>query len=911
VIPQRLGLIATAVLALSTEAAGAAVPARELSTPAAIHALSAAQASAALPVRVRAVVTYVNEDGLFLYLQDGADGIFVDAQDVPSPPAHPGDLALVEGVTAPGLFAPQIRLERLTVVGTAPLPVAPPSGYADMASGKLDCDLVTVEGTVRAVGVEPAREDKQYRLVFSLASGSGTFQLRVHLANPAGMRTEGLIDSTVSLRGVCGGIFNSQRQIIGVVLHAPDASAVKVTQPAPAADPFVQGPRAIQSLFQFSPHARMNHRVRVDGTVSYRQPGGALYIWDGTAGVLVQTSQADPLLVGDDVQVVGFPVMGEWTPVLEDAVFRRVRAGTAPAPIATTAEREAGTDGHDARLVTLEAQLLDLIDQRGQLTLTLLAGRSVFNAEVPAPRTGGRIELERGSRLRLTGISVARADNVLKRPTGFKLLLRTPADLQVIERPSWWTLGRVVTACAALATVLALILFWVVLLRRKVREQTEIIRGQIQREAMLEDRYRDLFENAHDIVFSQDRRGHLTAVNGAAEEVTGYRRAELLARGLSDFIVPERRDEIQRLFERLLAGDELPARFETQLVARDGRRVPIEMIVRATRAGARREQIVGVEGIARDVSARERAAAELAAANARLVEVSRRAGMAEIASSVLHNVGNVLNTVNVSTAMLDERLRGSRVATLARAVELLRAHEADLAAFLTADPEGQRLAAYLKGVADHLVAERAELLDEVETLARSVEHIKEIVAVQQGYARAPGGTEERLPASALIADALRMLEDAPGQGAGSPVEIVRELQDDLELTIEKHKVVQILINLVKNARHACEAHAGVAGRVTVRVERAVPDLLRITVADNGVGIAPENLARVFEHGFTTRKDGHGFGLHGAALTAQELGGTLNVASEGPGRGASFTLDLPLSAARGDEPAPRGRLKSVG
>src|SRR5262249_9352469 len=154
-------------------------------------------------------------------------------------------------------------------------------------------------------------------------------------------------------------------------------------------------------------------------------------------------------------------------------------------------------------------------------------------------------------------------DNVLKRPTGFKLLLRTPADLQVVAHPSWWTFGRVVTALAALAAVCALILVWLVVLRRRVREQTEIIRAQIQREGMLEDRYRDLFENANDVVFSQDRRGHLTAINRAAEEITGYRRAELLARGLSDFIAPDRRDECQRLFERLLAGEEPPPRFET------------------------------------------------------------------------------------------------------------------------------------------------------------------------------------------------------------------------------------------------------------------------------------------------------------------------------------------------------------
>ena len=265
--------------------------------------------------------------------------------------------------------------------------------------------------------------------------------------------------------------------------------------------------------------------------------------------------------------------------------------------------------------------------------------------------------------------------------------------------------------------------------------------------------------------------------------------------------------------------------------------------------------------------------------------------MAEVAASVLHDVGNVLNSVNVSTALLGERLRGSRVGNLARAVELLRAHGArgDLPAFLTADPEGQRLVAYLSGVAAYLGAERDELAAEVETLARSVEHIKEIVDVQQGYARAPGGTAETLATSALVAEALRMLDLSPTVY----VAVEADGAADLSLTVEKHKVVQILINLVRNARQACAAR-GDAGRVTVRVERAAGPRARFSVSDDGVGIAPEILARVFEHGFTTRKDGHGFGLHGAALMAAELGGALNVASEGPGRGATFTLELPLA-----------------
>jgi PAS domain S-box-containing protein len=883
----------------------AADDARDVASAAAIRALSATAAARALPVRLRAVVTFINEDGQFLFVQDASDGIFVDAQDAPSPPAHVGDLALIEGVTAPGLFAPQIRLRRLSAVGRAELPAVRPSTYPELASGQLDSQLVEVRGTVRAIGQEPPRSDKQYRLVVNLAAGSGTFQVRVHLADPAGMRTDGLIDATVALRGVCGGIFNSQRQLIGIVLHAPDAGAVSVVQPPPVSDPFAEPPRPIQSLFQFAPQARVNHRVRIDGTVSYRQPGGALYLWDGTAGVLVQTAQADTLVVGDEVQVVGFPVMGEWTPILEDATFRRVRTGTPPVPLATTAEREAGTEGHDARLVTLEAQLLDVVDQRRVLYLALLAGNVVFNAEVPAPRTGGRLELERGSRLRLTGISVARADNVLKRPTGFKLLLRTPGDLQVLSRPSWWTLGRLLSALGVLAAFFTLVIFWVVILRRRVRDQTEIIRGQILREAMLEDRYRDLFENANDVVFSQDRSGRLTATNRAAEEITGYPRTELLAKSLFDFLPAAQLPEAQRLFERLLAGEDPPPRFETAIVTRDGRQVALEMNLRPTTDEGR---IVGVEGIARDVSARKRAEAELAAANQRLVEVSRRAGMAEVASGVLHNVGNVLNTVNVSAGLLAQRLRESRVPNLVRAVDLLRAHEGDQAAFLRDDPEGQKLAAYLRVVAEHLAAERSLQLGEVETLVRSVDHIKEVVAMQQGYARAPGGTEETLTASALVADALRMYDEAsPGAAA---IELVREVADDPRVVVEKHKVMQILINLVSNARHACADHPGTPGRITVRLESAGPARFRVSITDNGVGIAPENLTRIFEHGFTTRKDGHGFGLHSAALTARELGGSLSVTSDGPGRGATFTLELPQVADHAGLAGAPGQFKIV-
>jgi PAS domain S-box-containing protein len=885
-----------------------------LTAAAQVRGLDAAEADRGLPVRLRAVITFAAESHRFLFVQDATDGIFVDASGVPPQAlaaAAARQVAIIEGESASGAFAPQVRLRRLTIVGPGAWPRAEAATYPELASGKLDSRLVTVRGMVRSIGREPPRPDGQVRFILELATGGVSFQVRLHLADPgaaADLEGDKLIDATVGLRGVCGGIFNGQRQLVGVVLHAPDAGAVTVLEPPSTSDPFATPPQPIESLFRFSPRGRSLHRVHVDGTVVYRQAGGALYVADDSSGLAVQTRQEGALVPGDRIQVVGFPAMGEWTPVLEDATFRRIGTATAPPPVPTTADKEASADAHDARLVTLDAELLDVAEQRGHLVLALRAGGAIFDADVAPALTAEpaaeALQLSRGSRLTLTGVSVARVDKLLKRPTAFKLLLRGPADVVVRARPSWWTLGRLLGLLTALGAIFALVVIWVLILRRRVRDQTEIIRRQLQHEAALEERYRDLFENANDIVFSQDVDGRLTAVNRAAEQISGFRRAELMTRTLLDLMPAERRETARRLFQRVLAGEEEPPAFETAIVARDGRVIPLEVTVRLT---LQKGRPAGIEGIARDVSSRKRAEADLAVANQRLLDVSRRAGMAEVASSVLHNVGNVLNTVNVSAALLADRLRASRAPNLARAVALLREHEADLAAFLQGDPQGQALVAYLAGVAEHMVGEQTLLLEEVGALGNSVDHIKEIVAMQQGYARATGGVEETLPASALLADAVRMHAESLSR---HQIELEREVADDPEVTVEKHKVLQILVNLISNAKNACGARAGGTGRVVVRLEAKGRTHFRFRVTDDGVGIAPENLTRIFQHGFTTRKEGHGFGLHSAALTARELGGILSAASDGPGRGATFTLELPLRPELGDKRTTKERLKIV-
>ena len=315
---------------------------------------------------------------------------------------------------------------------------------------------------------------------------------------------------------------------------------------------------------------------------------------------------------------------------------------------------------------------------------------------------------------------------------------------------------------------------------------------------------------------------------------------------------------------------------------KDGR--TFERYIQPQRVGS---ESVGMVANFRDITERKRAEAELEKAYRQLLETSRQAGMAEIATNVLHNVGNVLNSVNVSAGIVVESVKQSRVSGLARVVALLAEHEADLGEFITNDARGRHVPALLAQLSDHLVTDQKSIVGELESLRQNVEHIKEIVAMQQSYARV-GGVKEMTDVIHLVEDSLRMNEGGLNR---HKVEVVRDFEKVAPMSVEKHKILQILVNLLRNAKHACQDHDRADRRLIVRVAQG-EGRVSIKVTDNGTGIAPENLTRIFNHGFTTRKDGHGFGLHSGALAAKEMGGSLTAYSAGPGQGATFTLELP-------------------
>jgi PAS domain S-box-containing protein len=332
-----------------------------------------------------------------------------------------------------------------------------------------------------------------------------------------------------------------------------------------------------------------------------------------------------------------------------------------------------------------------------------------------------------------------------------------------------------------------------------------------------------------------------------------------------------------------------PYSFEYRIIAANGRTVWIR---ESGTVLVEKGRPVAMRGIFQDITQAKLDAEQLDKLNRQLMDTSRQAGMAEVATGVLHNVGNVLNSVSVSATVVADRLRRSKLTNLCRVAGVMREQNGRLAEYLTADPKGKLIPEYIATVANQLAGEQAKLIEKMDSVGQHIEHIKEIVAMQQSYARVSGVYED-LSAAGLVEDALRMNAAAFDRHG---IELVREFAENLPLVlVDRHKVLQILINLLRNAKYAMDAQPGHEKRLRVRVEMAWPDKVRIIIADNGIGIGSDHLTKIFNHGFTTKKDGHGFGLHSGANAAKEMGGQLSARSDGPGKGAEFTLELPAVA----------------
>jgi signal transduction histidine kinase len=502
----RLMLVAFGFLAAWESAATA----QELTTAAAVRNLPVGQPQQ-VRIHLRGVVTFFDENLYSRFIQDETAGIYLQYSGK-TPALFPGQLVDIQGVSSPGEYAPIIVPETVAVVGNAALPIPAAVTYEQLASGKEDSQFVEITGVVRSV---QSLTNSPYHLI-EIATGGGRLSVYAHQLPVK--QPEELLDSIVRVRGVCSTEFNHQRQLFAIRLMVPRPEDFTIERPAPQ-DPFAIAVQPISSLLQFAPSEAYGHPVKVAGANIYFAPGGRIFLQEGEYGVEVQTKQREPLQLGDRVEAVGFVSQGKYTPILQDAVYRKISSGPPVAPLRVTLD-EVLKGKHDCRLIRINATLLDRALHGSERYLILQEGDCIFHAYLEQAEGADVFAgLKNDSRVSVTGVCKIDPGEEWKageewRAKSFQVELRSAADILVLQLPPWWTLKKLLWIACGLGLIVLSAFVWVAILRRQVAKRSQQLEIQI-RERQRAERWWEIEQErarvAHDL--HDDLGAGLTEVN--------------------------------------------------------------------------------------------------------------------------------------------------------------------------------------------------------------------------------------------------------------------------------------------------------------------------------------------------------------------------------------------------------------
>jgi PAS domain S-box-containing protein len=433
-----------------------------------VRELPSEKARLGYPIRLRAVVTYANRPGGDLFVQDSTAGIFVNPGQT-TVDFHSGQYVEIEGISGPGDFASEIDNPKIQILGEAPLPTPQKVWGDEFITGALDSQYVEVEGIVKWAG------ENQGGLLLHLASGTANIPAFVLDYKPI---PQDLVGAKIRVQGVSGGVYNPRFQFLGVLLLVPALKNLILEAPAPA-DLFSIPVRPIHNVLRLGPVGAYYQRVHVQGIVTLQRPGEAIYIRDAQEGLEAETRQMTPIQVGDRVDVVGFPTVGDFSPILQDAVYRKIGTGATPPPVVVTAE-QALLGSYDSELIQIQGRLLGISRRANQQSMTISTGSVIVEAEINGAAGHDTLKQVRyGSLVQATGICEIRVDEN-RSPVGFMVLLRTPEDIVVLKQAPWWNLQRALILLGFTGLMIAGILVWVGMLRQRVEHQTEIIRAALE-----------------------------------------------------------------------------------------------------------------------------------------------------------------------------------------------------------------------------------------------------------------------------------------------------------------------------------------------------------------------------------------------------------------------------------------------
>lgn len=477
-----------------------------------IRSLKESEIAQSPQAHLHGVVTYYDSAVPNLFVQDSTGGIWVNLWNAKNPPPKPGQLLDLRGVVARG-FTPFIAQPKWTVIGKAALPTPLHLTYEQAATGSFDSQWAEMEGVVRSF----FQEQKGGILVMDVAAPTGSFKVLVPDYH-AGLPFQ-LIDAKVRLRGVCGSTFNARNQLVALHLQMPSMDDLQVLQPAPP-NPFAQPTSPVNSIRRFSADLPDVHRVKLKGVVTAQFPGRGLFLADSSGGVYVETQDSTPVEPGDEVEVIGFPAAGEYSPVLKSGTIRRTGKHSKILPVNLTG-RAALRGGYDAQLVTITGMIHSEHPRSNGLIFDVESNDHVSFEASLRDLSDKTFDVPRGSMATFTGVCAIKPDET-GYPAEFRVVLRSPADVNVISSPPWLTTRRGVYLLCGLVVITLAVIGWVVVLRRRVSQQTQIIKRKLEAEAALEKRYRRVFERNTAGLYIAHEKGGLIDCNEACARILGF-----------------------------------------------------------------------------------------------------------------------------------------------------------------------------------------------------------------------------------------------------------------------------------------------------------------------------------------------------------------------------------------------------
>ena len=803
-----------------------------------VRILSKSLAAQGIPVKLFGVVTYADPNWNQFFLQDDTGAIYIHGWQEG---VKAGQYVCVEAITHPGTVNRMLVQPKVTIISETNLPAALHIDLKTLHSETFDCAFIQAEGVVRRIDSWPGHTSIQ------LISEQGPFEAII-CGESEYESIKHLTDSLIRITGVCAAIVNNRDQIVGVQIRVPDKKFMEVIE-KPYSDPFAIEKKSIRTILNTPPSLLGLHRVKIIGTVTMSLGGYKLIVQDETGAVLVSYTGSGYYPVGDTVEIVGFVKYSEFAPEIEQAIIQKAKTKLDIKPKRIIADEVLPNGKYHQELVEIEGSLLSDAGGSAAPTFLVQSGITTFAARLETPNKLSKPELfKAGTLLRFQGICWIQT-NEQKEPISFVILLRTPQDITILQKPPWWTLKHTLTTITILLAIAIASFIWIVSLKSQVRKQTEIIKEKIQKETLLEFRYKDLFENSNYFIVTTDLNGNITSVNNMAQEVFGFSKEELHNKSFAELIDPSKKADWDN-WKNSVIDNQYSKPIEISIKPKNKNPLIVRIYGRIVNYNNANTELF-ISGI--DITEEKRIQQEKEKIQQQLFHAQKLDSIGRLASGVAHDFNNMLQVIlgNASLAL-------SRVSMASEVYE--------------------------------------ELLEIKKAANKSAELTRQLL----GFARKQATQPRVLNLNSTISNTLKMLERLVGEN----IQIEwKPATDVCFIKIDPTQMDQILTNLVVNAKDAIKDFGKIrieTSLSTIDEEAAkhkpdIPpgDYVILSISDTGSGMSKEVMDHIFEPFFTTKPSGSGTGLGLATVygIVKQNNGHITVYSE-VGKGTTFKLYFP-------------------